>query len=111
MVMRPRSLVPSGDGESISSARAAAGNSPSTLARPRTRVRSAPGMRIPWPTPDVPDVDGPPAAGSGHMTPPSRSRLPVTMLTAFMSHDAAVPKDWGARPSTTTPAVVVPMRP
>ena len=99
-----------GSGVSISSAKAAVGYSPSTLGKPRTRVRRRPGMLTPCPTPGVPSVDGPPAAGRANITPPGLSKEPIAILITSMSHEATVPMG-NMTPSRLSPDVVVPMRP
>ncbi len=103
--------VPSGPSVSISSASAAAGNSPRMLGRPRTRVRRRPGMVAPRPIPDGPCVFGLPAGGSGHMTPPGSSSEPIRTLTTSTSHEATVPSGIVRPSAVASPEVVVPMRP
>ena len=88
------------DGQVISSANADTGYSPITSGRPRTTVAPRP-VRNPPPTPRWPRVVAPPATGMANIAPPRRSRLPVTMFTTSMSHDANVPNS----------VVVVPIRP
>ena len=87
-------------GTSISSASAATGSSPRLSGRPRTRVCQRPTV-IPRPRPGSPALLRCPAAASGNMAPPGRSRLPVRTLSTSTSHDASVPNS----------CVVVPIRP
>ncbi len=84
----------------ISSASTEAGSSPKTSSSPRTREAKRP-VRTPRPRPGSPLVFGEPAAGSGNIAPPGRSRLPVRTLSTSTSHEAVVPKA----------VVVVPIRP
>ena len=90
----------SSPGVSISSARHAAGSSPSTSGSPRTLLVRRP-SRSPRPRPGSPRLLAPPVAGSGNIAPPARSRLPVSVLSTSTSHDATVPNA----------CVVVPIRP
>ena len=87
-------------GVSISSARQATGSSPNTSARPRTRLANRP-IRAPRPRPGVPAALEWPAAPSGNIAPPARSRLPVSRLSTSTSQLATVPNSW----------VQVPIRP
>ena len=64
------------------------------------RLRQRPN-RVPRPRPGSPLVFEAPAAARGNITPPGRSRLPVSTLTTSISQLATVPKD----------CVVVPIRP
>ena len=81
------------------------------LGRPRTRVRRRPGMVAPRPIPGGPWVLGPPAGGSGHITPPGSSSEPIMTLTTSTSHEATVPRGMVWRSLVASPDVVVPIRP
>src|SRR6267378_1700501 len=75
-------------GVSISSASAAAGSSPPNSGRPRTRLR----QRSKWPRSPVLDASATrSAAGVANMNPPSRSRFPVTALSATISQAESPP--------------------
>lgn len=81
------------------------------LGSPRTRVRRLPGTRTPRPLPGVPKVVAA-AGGSGNITPPGLSRLPVMTLSTTISQEASVPKFVGSpstsRPTSTFPAARTP---
>ena len=51
-------------------------------------------MRTPLPRPASPDALRCPAAASGNIAPPSRSRLPVSTLSTSTSQLASVPNSW-----------------
>ncbi len=63
-------------GVEISSARQTTGSSPKTSGRPLTRLAQRPTVN-PLPTGPRPAAFRCPAAASGNIAPPSRSRLPV----------------------------------
>ena len=88
-------------GVSISSARHAAGSSPNTSPRPRTRDGPAVRRRCRGRGPGAPVVFDEPAAGVVNIAPPGRSRLPVSTLMTSTSQLASVPNA----------CVVVPIRP
>ena len=81
-------------GVDISSARLTAGNSPITSGWPLTRLKKRPRL----PGPELPATS---TAGLENITPPSRSRLPVAMLSRLINQCASVPNG----------AVLTPMRP
>ncbi len=68
-------------GVSISSRSADTGSSPAVSGRPRTRERHAPW----WPRPMMPRPTTS-MAGLVNIAPPSRSRLPVRMLSRLTAH-------------------------
>ncbi|MNT47147.1 hypothetical protein D3C72_1838400 [compost metagenome] len=76
---------------SISSARAATGNSPPYSGSPETRLCQT--LKCP---PDVLATRS--TAGSVHRAPPTRSRLPVTRLINCTSQWHKVPKAWVETP-------------
>ena len=81
-------------GVSISSRRAETGSSPANSGRSRTRLRHTswwPGETMRRPTVSM--------AGSGNITPPSRSRLPVRTLSRVTAHWQIEPKPWVETPS------------
>lgn len=100
IVTSARVRRPSAAGVSISCAKAATGDSPMTTGCPATRVRRTHRPSKPRPRPGSPLVLAEPCAGSAHITPPGRSRLPVRALSTSTSQLAVVPKL----------VVVVPMR-
>ncbi|MCY1361131.1 hypothetical protein D9M69_477880 [compost metagenome] len=78
-------------GVSISSARAATGNSPPYSGRPDTRLC----QRLKCP-PEVAATRS--TAGSVQSTPPTRSILPVTRLINWISHWQRLPNAWVETP-------------
>jgi hypothetical protein len=89
-----------GPGVSISWESNAVGSSPNNSGALLTRVRNRP-VRIGGPKRGVPWVLIDPLGGLGNIAPPTRSRLPVRVLSTSTIHDAIDPKR----------VVAVPMRP
>jgi hypothetical protein len=77
-------------GVSISSARHETGSSPNISGSPRTRLSQRP-SRTPRPLPPLPDEFFCATAARANITPPSRSRFPVSTFSTSTSHEASVP--------------------
>jgi hypothetical protein len=87
-------------GVSISSARHTPGSSANTSGRPRTRLCQRQRF-TPLPLPALPWALRCPAAASGNIAPPSRSRLPVSAFTTRASQQARPPNSWVEAPTRT----------